>query len=363
MAAMPLDAIWSLGIGTDVNDDGIVVGYLYPTVGGAGKRSAFRWDGDTTHVPDVLPMPGATWCEAWGIGNLGTIVGTCLYPGEGTRAVTWTGSGDPARLPFVTSAAPNSAARDIYEDGSVTRITGSMYRNFNYTCSFPPCTSAGSNPVTWTSTGGGLPTAPPVQLGWFALLNTPGGSGYAINGAGHVSGQRTTVIQYVCGAQCFNYAEIPHGFRLTTSMGDLGVVYIYPNNFGTSNGLGINSADAVVGYVDAYANTSNNATRHEAVRWPNGAASRTSIPGVPGALVTASEAQDVNDIGWIVGFYGTNAFVWKNAGTAEVLAPRAAGKAAGANAISQVKNGQLYIAGSAVGADNRRVPMRWVRVP
>ena len=358
IVAMPLDASWSQGVATDVNDDGTVVGYMYPVAGGAGGRRAFRWDGGS--VVDVLPTNGATWCEAWGIGNLGTIVGTCNFPGQGARGVTWTGGGNPIALPTPTSLIPLSTGRGIYEDGTFMRITGAVNRNYNYTCSYPPCTSVASNAAIWTSTTGAPPTANPTQLGWNGNANGASGGGLAINASGHAAGQRSSVVQYACGFQCFNLADVPHAFRYTTAALDLGVAYIYPYGLGQSAGLGINSADVVVGWVDNYRTTNTNATRHEAARWPGAAATRTGIPGVPGALVTASEAHDVNGLGWIVGFYGSTGFVWKNnANPAAVLDPLFPGKATSALAISELKSGALFIAGSGVTDQNRTVPVRW----
>ena len=363
--AMTLDPSWTQAVATDVNDAGVVVGYAHPAAGGAGQRRAFRWTGVATDALEVLPSGGATWCEAQGIGNLGTIVGTCGYGvGVGSRGVTWTGSGDPVPLVWPTALGMNSTARGIYESATAMRITGSVTRNYNYTCSFPPCVSYATNAAIWTSTNGAPPTGNPAQLGWNGNVNGASGSGQAVNATGGATGQRSVVVAYSPCFQCFYYLDQPHGFRFTGSgaPGDLGVVYIYPYNTGHSAGLGINAGGTIVGWVDDYSQSNSNATRHLAVRWPAGGI-RTGIPGVPSAKVTASEAHDVNDLGWIVGLYAGNAFVWKNgAAPAEVLEPLAPGKAARAHAISDVNDGRMYVAGSGAGADNRTVPVRWTLV-
>ncbi len=362
--AMPLDPSWTQAVATDVNDAGLVVGYAHPAAG-AGQRRAFRWTGVPTDTMEVLPAGGATWCEAQGIGNLGTIVGTCSYPGVGGRGVTWTGGGDPVPLPWPTALMMNSTARGIYEDATAMRITGSVTRNYTYTCSFnPPCTGVASNPAIWTSTDGAPPTTNPVQLGWNGNVNGASGLGEAVNALGQATGQRSEVVAYSPCFQCFFYIDILHGFRFSNpGTGSLGVVYIYPYNTGRSGGLGINRTGTIVGWVDDYSQSNSNATRHRAVRWSGGAATRLTIPGVPAPTVTGSEAHDVNDLGWIVGLYAGNAFVWKNgANPAEVLEPLAAGKSARAHAISDVVDGRMYVAGSGVGLDNRTVPVRWTLV-
>lgn len=348
---------WSEAVATDVNDQGVVVGYLRMAAG--GQRRPFRWDG--VNPVEVLPIDGATACEAHGVGNLGTIVGQCTYPsGGGTLGVTWTGTGNPVPLPKPI-ALNASNARDIYEDATVMRITGMVFSNYNYRCSSPSglCTSEATNPAIWTSTNGLPPTDLPVPLGWGGNANGASGQGMAINASGHATGLRSVVVRYVCGFQCFNLVDVPHAFRYNgTGAGDLGVMWIPPYGDGKSGGLGINSAGVIVGWVESNANR-----RHWAVRWSGGATTRLTIPGVPAPTASASEAHDVNDLGWIVGLHGANAFVWKNgADPAEVLEPLAPGKVARAYAISNVNDGRLYAAGSAVNADGKTVPVRWTLV-
>jgi Bacterial Ig-like domain (group 2) len=357
-----LDGGWASAVVNDVNDAGIVVGYLNPAPGSGRARSGFRWNG--TDPIEVLPLGGATTCEAWGIGNLGTIVGSCAIPGVGGRGVTWTGSDDPVPLPTPSALLMSSAGRDIYEDASVMRITGLVNRNYNYTCSFPPCTGVAPNAAVWTGTGVST-LAVTQQYGWDGNVNGASGVGLAINASGHTTGQRSVVVQYVCGFQCFNYIDVPRGYRAAPAVGGMGANYIPPNNLGRSAGLGINAFGDVVGWTDAVASCSSGTVctaRHAAQVWPAGG-TRATIPGIPAVTVTASEARDINDLRWVVGGYGSNAFVWRQDGSAPALLdPLVAGKAAGAYAISNVNGSVLYAAGIATNADNKGVPVRWTLV-
>jgi hypothetical protein len=259
----------------------------------------------------------------------------------------------------------SSSARDIYEDDNVMRITGSVNRNYTYTCSYPPCQSAALNAAIWTSTDGLPPTGLPVQLGWNGNVNGASGVGLAINAVGYATGQTSTVIQYVCGFQCFNYIDVPHAFRYTTARGDLGANYIPPNNLGQSAGLGINAAGTIVGWTDAVSSCSSGtvcSTRHFAFYAVLGGG-RTSIPGVPLPSVTNSEARDVNDLGWIVGGFAGNAFIWRQDGNPlALLDPLVVGKNVSAYAISNPKGGVLFAAGTGVTAANRTLPVRWTLV-
>jgi len=354
---------WASAVTTDVNEQGVVVGYLNPASGSGKVRSGFRWNG--TDPLEVLPLGGATLCEAHAIGALGTIVGSCSFPGVGGRGVTWTGSGDPLPLPTPTALLTASAARDIYEDGSVVRITGSVYRNYTYTCSAPSCVSAAQNAAVWTGTADVSSLAVTQQLGWDGNVNGASGIGLAINAAGHTTGQRSVVVQYVCGFQCFNYLDVPRGYRAAPAVGTMGANYIPPNNLGRSAGLGINGLGDVVGWTDAVASCSSGTVctaRHVAQTWPYGG-TRTVIPGIPSVTVVASEARDINDLRWVVGFYGGNPFLWRQGGTQPVLLdPLVAGKTAAAHAISNVNGAVLYAAGTAVNADNVVVPVRWTLI-
>ena len=350
---MPQDPSWLSSTANDVNASGIVVGVINIT----GSTLAFRWDGSSAAEILTPPADGRR-CAATAINTQGDIVGNCLV-GIGTAAIgqgiLWPSGG--ASPVVLTTPAVNgvkaTSAQDINDAGV---IVGSAPRLFQLCCTgqvFPAVSAAKWVNGVWTT------------FGWASWATSPGGNSLDISDNGDIVGTSTLSIQYVCGFQCFNIVDVPHAFirPVTGAGGDLGANFIPPNNFGQSSALGVNNAKTVVGWSQAYI-TANNIP-HVAQRWVNGSSGgRTSIPGVPHPSIAASEARDVNNDGWIVGFYGANAFLWKGdlAVPAIVLMPPQAGAVSRANAVSQLFGTGADRAGYAAGTTvvaSKTVAVRW----
>ena len=259
-----------------VNNSGSATGFS--TTGLTSTKQAFRYDNSVVsnlHNQGGLLLGGFSGSLGWGINNAGTVVGQALR------------SNISAYVPFVSvnggtmteihtplgSGLDGGEARDINNQGQVTG-----YGN----------TAAGPQHAFVYNLG--------TQTG--RDLGTLGGTtshGHAINESGHVVGESFTT-------GTFNAHAFLHNGTSMTDLGTLGGL--------TSSALGINDSGLVVGWSMTGLPYPND--RRHAVTWQNGLIHDlgTLLPG------TSSEANDVNNAGWVVGtsdYIGdTHAMLWRN---------------------------------------------------
>lgn len=93
----------------DINDAEQVAGWHY------SSDQAFKWENGTIKILSDL---GDCWSRAYGINNLGQVVGNISDPSDHkTKAVIWVGN-DPPKL-LGSLGGPNSTALDINDSGIV----------------------------------------------------------------------------------------------------------------------------------------------------------------------------------------------------------------------------------------------------
>jgi len=367
----PMKSTWTSMTAEDVNDDGIVVGHLR----GEGNRNyPFRWysagNGAIDYADiasvDTLPRGGAPNCWAYGIGDLGTIVGRCAYT-TGGRAVYWRADGTGP----VNMEGTGGFARGIYEGPDGTYVSG--------IASFAGL-AVPVRVVRWSSLGA-VPTAvnaPQVC----PQQSIPDGMGYGINRDQRVVGDIT--VATIDAIQACRLVKRSFQRGLTGQITGTGAWYVpcslqYAGDCGTSTARAINASGVVVGYM-AYARTTYPSilTVSGAFYWVPGENPRAFIPGLPSYTDSGishaearTEAHGINDLGWAVGFYGaTKAWLWRgpSGGPAETLDPFVPNTPASARAVSEPSPsgqyaGKVFVAGNGRTPDNKAGVIRWIIDP
>lgn len=80
-----------------INSAGTIVGYTYFSSGGGGSKATL-WPAGGGAPRDLGSPPGATWCNARGINDVGDVVGACQGGvGVPAGAFLWPGDGSPPR--------------------------------------------------------------------------------------------------------------------------------------------------------------------------------------------------------------------------------------------------------------------------
>ena len=99
-----------VGFATDINDAGLVVGFVGMSPSGDGLSKPIRW---VSNAGQLLATP--TVGQAWGVNNGGTIVGRVNLPPQ-HRAAMWT---SPANLTILPTLAGRTGAMDINDQGLI----------------------------------------------------------------------------------------------------------------------------------------------------------------------------------------------------------------------------------------------------
>ena len=335
----PAQSVWIAGSFTDlglipnmtesaaygINDLGVIVGFSSVPHGAA---SAFTWSPATGMTP--LVPTGSGWGDtyAFSINNGGQIAGVAINSANEARAVVWE-SGTMRELGVLA--------------GGYSVALGN--NNFGYVVGYSRTTASGMpHAVLYTPSGGMLD------------LGTLGG--------GESMAQAISDLGQVVGT-----ADTPAGASLAFSWTATGGMQALPMPKGAreANALGVNRLGDIVGYVVM----ADNSTR--AVVWP------TPVPGKKGVYTDVVElgalapgsggvATDINDDRSIVGYAadtragGSGQYIavmwerqarWKYNPT--MLTTPAGAHVSYAQAINEGTNGQAQIAGitTTIGSGKR----------
>lgn len=99
-----------VGLATDINDAGLVVGFVGVSPSGDGVSKPIRW---VNNAGQLLATP--TVGQAWGVNNSGTVVGRVNSPPQ-HRAAMWT---SPANLTILPTLAGRTGAMDVNDQGLI----------------------------------------------------------------------------------------------------------------------------------------------------------------------------------------------------------------------------------------------------
>lgn len=259
MVALPALPGRPRSVARDINDAGVIVGSA--NAGGTDLGHAVRWSGGS--VRDLGTLGAGSFSEAWGINNLGEVVGWSYTDGgNGLAGVHGFIFSDAAGLVDLTPESDTGYAEDINDAGQVTgykTASGGVYHAFRW------------------------------QEGTFADLGVLAGLAYSFGWAINESGQ-------VAGSSSSASGNTERLFRFTDGAG-------LQNLGGTGEhnvAWGINASGDVVG--------TRGQSGKRAVLFTDAGGLQdldTLIDGSLGWVVLS--AHDINDDGEIVG-YASNSF-------------------------------------------------------
>jgi len=275
--------------------NGAVTGYAEKFVGGVSKGNrGIRWDvfGNVTELGTLgTNSSGVTDCKANTLNSVGAVVGmSTKYVGDvskNSRAVRWDASGTTATelggLGTNSSGATNGVATGINTAGTTV----------GYAIKYDGGAARGYRPVRWDA---GSTTA--VELEIMGTYTNGGSTGYAytINDAGTITG---CVNKYVSGV---SQGMRPVRWSASGAVTELGVLGTDSYGSGYGQGLVINAAGDVAGYVQKY--VGGNFKGNRAVRWDatGTVATELAIMGTDANGVSESGAASLNDAGTAVGY-------------------------------------------------------------
>jgi probable HAF family extracellular repeat protein len=253
MVALPRPLNRTRTIARDINDAGVIVGSA--NAGGTDLGHAVLWSGGL--VRDLGTLGTGSYSEAWGVNNLGQVVGWSYTDGaNGLTGVHGFLFSEKDGLVDLTPDRDNGYALDINDAGQVTGYRTAL---------------GGYHAFRWQ--GGTF-----VDLG--ALPGFAHGFGWAINASGQVAGNSTSAS-----------GNSERFFRFTDGIGLQNLGGVGEHNVA----LGINAAGDVVG--------TKGRSQSRAIRYTGAAGLQdlnTLIDPSLGWVLLA--ANDINDAGQIVGY-------------------------------------------------------------
>jgi len=259
MVALPALPNRPRSVARDINDAGVIVGSA--NAGGTDLGHAVRWSGGS--VQDLGTLDTGSYSEAWGVNNLGEVVGwSFTNGGSGLSGVHGFLYSDAGGLVDLTPLSDTGYAEDINDAGQVTgykTAAGGAYHAFRW------------------------------QEGTFRDLGVlPGlaySFGWAINESGQVAGNSTSASG--------NTEQL---FRFTDGSGLLNLGGVGEHN----TAWGINASGDVVGTRGQSGKRALLYTDADGLQELN-----SLIDGSLGWVILS--AHDINDNGEIVG-YASNSF-------------------------------------------------------